>query len=72
MKKFMKVEGMHCGGCSGRLSEGAGGLARGGERRGSHEAGTASVVCAAEVTDEAIRAAIDGAGFKCASIEDAG
>ena len=72
MKKFMKVEGMHCGGCSGRLRRVLEALPGVESAEASHEAGTASVVCTAEVTDEAIRAAIDGSGFKCASIEDAG
>ena len=34
MKKMMKVEGMHCAGCSGRLTRLLEALPGGGERRG--------------------------------------
>ena len=35
----------------------------------SHEEGTASVVCNESVTDEALKAAVEGANFKFVSIE---
>ena len=60
MKKLMKVEGMHCGGCSGRLKR---------TLEASHEDGTASVVCDASVTDEALKAAVEGANFQFISVE---
>ncbi len=35
----------------------------------SHEDGTASVVCDASVTDEALKAAVEGANFQFISVE---
>lgn len=69
MKKLMKVEGMHCGGCSGRLQRTLAAIEGVESAEASHEEGTASVVCNESVTDEALKAAVEGANFKFVSIE---
>ncbi len=69
MKKLMKVEGMHCGGCSGRLQRTLAALDGVESAEASHEDGTASVVCDESVTDEALKAAVEGANFKFVSVE---
>ena len=69
MKKLMKVEGMHCGGCSGRLQRTLAALDGVESAEASHEAGTASVVCNESVTDDMLKAAVEGANFKFVSIE---
>ena len=69
MKKLMKVEGMHCGGCSGRLKRTLEAMDGVESAEASHEAGTASVVCSSAVTDEALKAAVEGANFTFVSIE---
>ena len=69
MKKLMKVEGMHCGGCSGRLQRTLAALEGVESAEASHEEGTASVVCNEDVTDEAEKAAVEGANFTFVSIE---
>ena len=66
MKKLMKVEGMHCGGCSGRLKRTLEAMEGVESAEASHEEGTASVVCNESVTDEAL---VEGANFKFVSIE---
>ena len=69
MKKLMKVEGMHCGGCSGRLKRTLEAMPGVESAEASHEDGTASVVCDASVTDEALKAAVEGANFQFISVE---
>ena len=69
MKKLMKVEGMHCGGCSGRLQRTLAALEGVESAEASQEEDTASVVCNKTVTDEAIKAAVEGANFEFVSIE---
>ena len=69
MKKLMKVEGMHCGGCSGRLQRTLAALEGVESAEASHEAGTATVVCNESVTDEALKAAVEGANFQFISVE---
>lgn len=68
MKKLMKVEGMHCGGCSGRLTRVLQALDGVTEAGADHEAGTAYVV--GDVTDEALKTAIEGAGFTLTAVEN--
>ena len=69
MKKLMKVEGMHCGGCSGPPQRTLVALEGVESAEASHEAGTASVVCNESVTDDMLKAAVEGANFKFVSIE---
>ncbi len=69
MKKLMKVEGMHCGGCSGRLKRTLEAMPGVESAEACHEDGTASVVCDASVTDEALKAAVEGANFQFISVE---
>ncbi len=69
MKKLMKVEGMHCGGCSGRLQRTLAALDGVESAEANHEDGTASVVCNESVTDDMLKAAVEGANFKFVSVE---
>ena len=68
MKKLMKVEGMHCGGCSGRLKRILEALPGVTEAGADHAAGTAYVV--GDVSDEALNEAVEGGNFKLLGIEN--
>ena len=68
MKKLMKVEGMHCGGCSGRLKRILEALPGVTEAGADHAAGTACVV--GDVSDEALKEAVEGGNFKLLGIEN--
>ena len=65
MKKLMKVEGMHCGGLK-RILEPLPGVTEAGA---DHADGTAYVV--GDVSDEALKAAVEGGNFKLLGIENA-
>ena len=69
IKIVLEVEGMHCGGCSGRLKRTLEAMEGVESAEASHEDGTASVVCDASVTDEALKAAVEGANFQFISVE---
>ena len=68
MKKWMKVDGMHCGGCSGRLTRVLQALDGVTEAGADHEAGTAYAV--GDVSDAALKAAVEGAGFTLQDIQE--
>ena len=68
MKKLMKVDGMHCGGCSGRLKRVLEGVPGVTEAGADHEAGTAYAV--GDVSDAALKAAVEGAGFTLQSVTE--
>ena len=68
MKKLMKVDGMHCGGCSGRLTRVLQALDGVTEAGADHEAGTAYAV--GDVSDAALKAAVEGAGFTLQDIQE--
>ena len=68
MKKLMKVEGMHCGGCSGRLKRILEALPGVTEAGADYADGTAYVV--GDVSDEALKAAVEGGNFKLLGIEN--
>lgn len=62
MKKTMKVEGMHCGGCSGRLKRTLEALPEVESVEASHETGLAIVTLKTEVSDEVLKKTVEGAG----------
>lgn len=69
MKKLMKVEGMHCGGCSARLKRMLEALPEVESAAADHEAGTAEAVLNAALSDEKIKAVIGNGGFVVTGIE---
>ena len=64
MKKNMKIEGMMCPHCEARVREVIAGISGVTSVEVSHVSGTAQLDCAESVTDEALRAAVEGAGYK--------
>ena len=62
MKKTLKVEGMHCGGCSGRLKRALEALPEVEAAEASHETGIVVVTLKSEMTDEALKGAVEGVG----------
>lgn len=69
MKKKMKVEGMHCGGCSARLKRMLEALPEVESAAADHEAGTAEAVLNAALPDDKIKAVIENGGFTVTKIE---
>ncbi|MBQ8625616.1 MAG: heavy metal translocating P-type ATPase [Agathobacter sp.] len=69
MEKTMHIEGMMCPHCSGRVKQTLEEMAEVASAVVSHETGTAVVTLAAEVSDDALKAAVEGAGYKVTGIE---
>ena len=69
MKKVMKVEGMHCGGCSGRLKRTLEALPEVESVEASHETGIVEVTLEAERSDEALKSSVEGANFTVDGME---
>ncbi len=69
MKKVMKVEGMHCGGCSGRLKRTLEALPEVESVEASHETGIVEVTLKAELSDEALKSTVEGANFTVVGME---
>ncbi len=68
MTKTMNVTGMHCGGCSGRLQRTLEALPEVEKAEASHETGIVVVTLASELSDEALKSTVEGAGFTVNSI----
>lgn len=68
MKKVITVEGMMCGHCTGRVQKALEGIEGVAGVTMSLEDKTASVELAAEVTDEALKAAVEEAGYEVTGI----
>lgn len=69
MEKKMKIEGMMCGHCSGRVKaalEAVGGVE---SVQVSHETGVADVKLTKEVSNEALKSAVEKEGYKVISVE---
>ncbi len=62
MKKLMKVDGIHCGGCEARLKRTLEAVPGVEEAVASHVAGSAVVTLSADVPDDTLRRAVDAAG----------
>lgn len=69
MKKEMKIEGMMCGHCSGRVKGALEALDGVESAEVSHESGTALVTLGAQIPDEKLKNAVEGQGYHVVSIE---
>ena len=69
MKKTLKVEGMMCGHCEARVKKALEALPEVDEAVVSHEAGTAIVTLSADVSDEALKKAVEDQDYKVTGIE---
>lgn len=69
MEKTIRIEGMMCGHCSGRVQTALEEMAEVASAVVSHESGTAIVTLAAEVTDEALAKTVTDAGYKVTGIK---
>ena len=68
MEKTMKIEGMMCGHCEARVKKCLEGIEGVTEAAVSHEAGTAVVKRAAEVSDTVLRETVEAQDYKVLSI----
>lgn len=68
MEKTMKIEGMMCGHCEARVKKCLEGIEGVTEAAVSHEAGTAVVKLAAEVSDTVLRETVEAQDYKVLSI----
>lgn len=71
MKKMMKIEGMHCAGCSGRLKRLLEALPEVESASADHDAGTAEITLGSDIADDKLEAAVEKAGFTLTSVEAA-
>ncbi len=69
MTKTMKIEGMMCPHCSGRVKQTLEAMAEVEAAEVSHETGTAVVTLAAEISDESLTEAVEAQGYKVLSVE---
>ena len=69
MEKTIHIEGMMCPHCSGRVQTVLEGMEEIASAVVSHETGTAVVTLAAEISNESLTAAVEGAGYKVTGIE---
>ena len=69
MKKTMKVEGMHCGGCEGRLKRKLESLPLVEEAVCSHVDGTAIVTLKEDVSNDVLKKTAEDGGFTVHGIE---
>ena len=69
MEKTMKIEGMMCPHCEARVRDVLAGVSGVTSVNVSHVSGTAELVCTESVTDEVLRAAVEGAGYKVNEIK---
>ena len=69
MKKTIRIEGMMCGHCSGRVKKALEAVAGVETAEVSHETGTAEVTLRGHVSGEALAKAVTDAGYKVAGIE---
>lgn len=69
MKRTMRIEGMMCGHCSGRVKKALEAVAGVETAEVSYETGMAAVTLNGHVSDEALAKAVTDAGYKVAGIE---
>ena len=69
MKKLMKIEGIHCGGCEGRLKRAMEALPQVEEVVASHVDGTCIVTLKEAVADDVLKQTAEAANFKVLGIE---
>lgn len=68
MEKTMKIEGMMCGHCEARVKKCLEALAQVEEAAVSHEKGTAVVKLSVEISDEALKKAVEDQDYKVTAI----
>lgn len=68
MKKEMKIEGMMCGHCSGRVKTALEALAGVESAEVSHESGTAVVTMGAEISDDELKKAVEDQGYSVTGV----
>ena len=68
MTKTISITGMMCPHCSGRVQKALAAIEGVSEASASHETGTATVTLTAEVSDEALAAAVTDAGYEVTGI----
>lgn len=68
MKKTLKVEGLMCQNCERHTVEALKAVPGVTSATASHESGTAVVELSGEVSDDALKAAVEGAGYKVLSV----
>ena len=69
MKKTIHIEGMMCGHCEARVKKALEALPEVSEAVVSHEAGTAIVTLSADVSDKALKKAVEDQDYKVTGIE---
>ncbi len=69
MNTFIKLDGMHCAGCEGRVKRSLEALDGVAEVVPSHVEGTAIVTLAAEVANDVLKSTVEGLGFTVLGIE---
>ena len=70
MKKSIEVTGMHCGHCAAAVENALASIAGVKKAKANHETNEAVVTLSGDVADEAIRAAVESAGFACGKITE--
>lgn len=69
MKKKMKIEGMRCGGCEGRVKRMLEALPQVEKAEASYQNGTVEVTLTAEISDELLKQTVESCGFTFRGIE---
>ena len=69
MKKTLKVEGMMCAHCEGRVKSALEEIAGVASASASHESGTVVVELNGDVNDDALKEKIEAQGYKVLGIE---
>ena len=64
MEKTLKIEGMMCAHCEAHVKQALEALPGVARAAVSHQTGTATVTLSADVTDAALRQAVQAAGYK--------
>lgn len=68
LTKTMKIDGMMCSHCEGRVKQSLEGLAQVSQAEVSHEKGTAVVTLTAEVSNDVLKKTVEDQGYKVISI----
>lgn len=68
MTKTMKIDGMMCSHCEGRVKQGLEGLAQVSQAEVNHEKGTAVVTLTAEVSNDVLKKTVEDQGYNVISI----
>ncbi len=69
MQKTMTIEGMMCGHCEATVKKGLEALDQVEQAQVSHEKGTAVVTLNAEISDEALKKAVEDLDYKVTGIQ---